>query len=230
MKKSIHKYKIIKVFQLCFLTVLEVTCLVVLLTNKVLRSSVFADKSLFILCAVSYLMFLSSYGFMIYDFAKVHELKTNSKVLESLAYIDERTGIPNRNGLNAFMATYTTPESMQGIGFILTQIANIRDINAAHGKQFGDKVIEDFSAIFEKTAESYGFIGRNGGNEFITVIKKCSHEKADSLVGNLQKAIEAYNAQYPDSTIIVRSNYVLYDECPCETFSELISKAYAQRM
>ena len=68
-------------------------------------------------------------------------------------------------------------------------------------------------------------MGRNGGNEFITVIEKCTDEKLISYLKLLNSGIDAYN-ESSQAAITVRSESVLFDKEEVSNFSELIAKAY----
>ncbi|MCR4728172.1 MAG: GGDEF domain-containing protein [Lachnospiraceae bacterium] len=228
MKKNIHNFKVLKVVELSLFVVLEIIFLVILLANKTISSSIFVDRSLFRLCSIMYITVLVSMGFLIYDFYKLRELKIQSHELENLAYLDAKTGIPNRTSCSLLFENYKTVESMHGIGCVVTKITNIRDINRINGKAFGDRVIRDFSRLFENTAKDYGFVGRNGGNEFITVIEGCDEDRLRTYFDLLQRSLSEYNRGNESSPIEIRSEYSLFDKEPTETFSELVSKVYSK--
>ncbi|MBP5151454.1 MAG: GGDEF domain-containing protein [Lachnospiraceae bacterium] len=228
MKKNIHSFKVLKVVELSAFVILEVAFLTVLFLNKTMSSSIFVDRSLFRLCAIMYFTVLASLGFLLYDFFKLKELKIQSHELENLAYLDAKTGIPNRTSCSILFETYKTPESMQGIGCVVTKITNIREINQKNGKAFGDRVIRDFSRLFESTAKNYGFVGRNGGNEFITVIEHCDEARMTTYFDLLARSLSEYNSGNPDAPIQIRSEFALYDKNPTETFSELVSSVYSK--
>lgn len=228
MKKYIHCYKCLKVFELSFFLILELIFLFVLISNRTLRSSIFVDKSLFILCTIVYFTVIVSFIYLLIDFVKMKELKRLDHELENIAYIDSRSGIPNRTSCDIFFETYTTPDSMKGIGLVLTEISNLRDINAKNGKDFGNHSIVEFSHILEKSSEGYGFIGRNGGNEFITVLSGCDDKKVKEYFNVLENNIAHYNNTVDDGQLELHSEYVLYDNEHVDTFSDLISKAYSK--
>jgi len=225
MKKNVHRFKILKVIELSVFIILEVIFLIVLLTNKTMKSSIFVDKSLFTLCSVMYATIILSLSFLIYDFIKIRELKIQSHQLENLAYLDSKTGIPNRTSCSMFFDTHGSKDSLNGICCMVSEISNIKAINEANGKDVGDKVIRDFSNILESSAKDFGFVGRNGGNEFVTVIEKCTDEKLASFCKLLSNGIDEYNKHEPVS-IVVRSESVLFDKEEVSSFSELIAQAY----
>ncbi|MBO4678519.1 MAG: GGDEF domain-containing protein [Lachnospiraceae bacterium] len=225
MKKNVLKFKTLKVIELSVLFVLEVVFVIILLTNKTMKTSIFVDKSLFTICSVMYATIILSLAFLVYDFLKLRELKIQAHELENLAYLDSKTGIPNRTSCSLFFENHGSEDSLNGICCTVSEISNIKTINAAYGKDFGDKVIRDFSSILETSAKDYGFVGRNGGNEFITVIEKCSDEKLTAFLKALTSAIDDYNSK-ESVAIAVRSESVLFDKEEVSNFSELIAKAY----
>ena len=75
MKNNIHKYKTLKVIELSVFVVLEIIFLIVILTNKTMKTSIFVDKSLFTICSVMYATIILSLAFLVYDFLKLRELK-----------------------------------------------------------------------------------------------------------------------------------------------------------
>ncbi len=226
MKKSIFDFKVAKIIELSSFLALEIAFLAVLISNKTLRTSIFVDKSLFILCSLMYFTVLVTLTFLIFDFFKLRQFKVQNHDLENLAYLDRKTGIPNRTSVNLLFDTYKTKESMKGIGCVLSEISNIKEINEVCGKEAGDKVIKDFSIMYKKSAEGYGFVGRNGGNEFITVIEKCDEEKLKAFSDRLTAAIDAYNEKSEKGSLIVHSECVLFDAEEVNSFSELVARAY----
>lgn len=226
MKDKIHVYKVIKVIELAVFIILEAVLLIILVTNKTLRSSIFVDKSLFNVCTVAYATVLFALGVIIYDFIKLRELKIEDHRLESLAFLDKQTGIPNRTGVNLIFDNYNTPESLQGIGCVVAEISNIKEINASYGKETGDRAIRDFTKILEKCAEGYGFVGRNGGNEYIAVIEKCDSTRMLNFFRSFNAEISRYNDSDSTVDISVHSEYALFDSEEVNSFSELVSKVY----
>ena len=225
MKKNVQRFKTLKVIELSFFVVIEIIFLILIMTNKTMKTSIFVDRSLFTLCSVMYATILLSLAFLIYDFLKLRELKIQSHELENLAYLDSKTGIPNRTSCSMFFENHGSQDSLNGICCMVSEISNIKEINESEGKDFGDKVIRDFSAILEASAKDYGFVGRNGGNEFITVIEKCTDEKLAAFKKALAAGIEDYNkAESVD--LDIRSEAVLFDKEEVSNFSELIAKAY----
>ncbi|MBR5897768.1 MAG: hypothetical protein IKZ39_09175, partial [Lachnospiraceae bacterium] len=75
MKKNVYRYKTLKVIELSVLVILEILFIVIILTNKTMKTSIFVDKSLFTICSVMYATIIISVAFLVYDFFKLRELK-----------------------------------------------------------------------------------------------------------------------------------------------------------
>ncbi len=228
MKKNLHSYKVLKVVELSVFAVIEAMFIAILFANKTISSSIFVDRSLFRLCVIMYLTILLCLGFLIYDFFKIRELKISAHELEKMAYFDRKTGIPNRDSVSRVFDNYKGKEAMQGVGCLITKISNIKDINSRLGKEQGDRVIRDFSRLYESTGKAYGFVGRNGGNEFITIIENCNRARINTYLDLLQRSLDQYNKGNEDQPILIRTEYSLFDETRVDNFSDLIADVYAK--
>lgn len=228
MKNNLSKFRRIKAVEICIFVIFELAFLCILIANKTMRTSIFVDRSLFILCAITYITVVFSFAAIIIDILTIRKLKVDNRELENIAYVDTKTGIPNRTSCDLLFQKYSTSESMKGIACIVTKITNIREINLQKGKDYGDKVIVDYSRILEKCAANYGFVGRNGGNEFITVIENCDMEKIRSFISVLYDNVEEYNSNLININLELRSEYALFDYEDVDSFSGLIAKAYAK--
>ncbi len=74
MKEQLKRYRKIKAIELIIFLVMEVVFLFILISNKAMRSSIFMDKSLFILCAIAYISIIFTFATLIYDFIKLRNL------------------------------------------------------------------------------------------------------------------------------------------------------------
>lgn len=228
MKKKVNTYKIVKIAEFAVFILAEIAFLLVLLTNRTLKTSVFADRSLFTLCAIMYISVLLVLLVFLADFIAIKQLRKDVKELETIAFLDSKTGIPNRTSCNLLFDKYKTAASMKGIGCSVCEISNLKELNKKYGKEYGDKVIREFSKLLESSAKDIGFVGRNGGNEFISVIENCQHDTVKGFFASFSLALDAYNKKSDKDGIEFNYQYVLFDESSAETFSDLIAEAYAK--
>ena len=63
------------------------------------------------------------------------------------------------------------------------------------GRQTGDAMIQSFCSILEKVGDSFGIVGRNGGNEFMCVINQCTDETISQFADSINAEVEAYNPE-----------------------------------
>lgn len=222
----INRMRHAKFIQLICLLIIELTFIIFLILNKELRARIYSNETLFILCFITWILALFSLGWLIYDFYKLRTIATESHVLNQAAYLDKLTGVPNRHSLDTVFQTYTTPESLQHTCCVMLTISNLKELNANHGRQSGDKILQDFCNIFEEVGDAFGFVGRNGGNEFVAVLNNCNHETAKRFLAILANRIALYDEIHPDTPIRTHSAYTLYDESNVTAFTQLLTVTY----
>ena len=75
-------------------------------------------------------------------------------------------------------------------------------------------------------AENYGYVGRNGGNEFIVLLDNCDSTSADMFLLDLTKRIHGYNEMNVGTPLDVSYAKVLNIDERKNSISELISEGY----
>ncbi|MGN1148585.1 MAG: GGDEF domain-containing protein [Lachnospiraceae bacterium] len=225
-QKFVRTFRTAKIIQLCILLGMELTFFLILACNATLSKQLYSNKVLFTLCAIAWILMIFSFLSLLYDFFKLRSFAVESHALKQAAYFDSLTGIPNRHSLDTLFQTYTTPESLTGIGCAMFTIRNLKEINEANGHSAGDRTIKDFCTILEEIGDPFGFIGRNGGNEFVAVINDCSHETLERLFAILENRISLYNKEHTGTPILLDHAYTLYEEEPVQAFTQLLTATY----
>ena len=182
------------------------------------RSSAF-----FIGVAVCLVVFVISIAI---DFYILHRTISIGKRLNKLAYIDHLTGLPNRYSCDLLLESFNNPQRLPKTGFFLMQLSNLHNINASEGHKNGNYLISEFSSILEDVSENYGFVGRNGGNEYIILLEDCDSTKADLFLLDLTKRIHGFNEMNLSAPIEVFYSRVLNCDENKEKISEIISLGY----
>lgn len=225
-QKFFKSYRTVKAIQLFILGAIELVFLIILFSNKNLSDQIYNSKPLFCLCAVTWILMLFSLFGLLYDFYRLRSLTAKNHLFNQFAYLDRLTGIPNRYSLDIIFQAYTTPESLAGTACALFSIDNLKTINNTLGHEAGDKLIKDFCTIFEEVGDCFGFIGRNGGNEFVAVIENSSHDSMKQFMTRLENSIRIYNMEHTETPITLRSAYTLYDETEVQVFAQLLAATY----
>ena len=219
-----------KVIQLIFFVVLEIAFFVVLITNESLRSRVFTDSALFTLCLITWILFILILLSLFYDVYELRNFSTTNHELQQLAYLDNKTGIPNRTSLDLIFSSYSTKDSLKDVGCCLFAIDNLNVINETSGREAGDHVIQDFCNILEEIGDRYGFVGRNGGNEFIMVVNDCTSEIMENFYETLDKRLLLYNEGHSDAPIQLKRAYTLNSVEHHSNFSRLLTATYTKML
>jgi diguanylate cyclase (GGDEF)-like protein len=110
--------------------------------------------------------------------------------LEYIAYHDELTNLPNRNLLidRITDSIQTAQRNSQKLGILFLDIDRFKAINDSLGHSIGDKLIQQVADRLLNTLRSEDTISRNGGDEFVVVLK--GMENSDEAVNVAQKLIE----------------------------------------
>lgn len=223
-----NKFKKMKFMQLGVVIVAAVAYLAILCANPVLRSRVFTDKPLLMLCTMMWALLIVTLVFYLMDIHEMLKLEMDNHELNREAYLDRLTGIPNRNSVDRLFNSYTNADTLPGVGCAVIRIADLREINDEHGHENGDRIIRQFSMIFESVGDRYGFVGRNGGNEFLAVFEKCDKEKMETFFRDLNESIEMYNGGNGNIPITIEYHYVLNSEENVHIMTDLIGRAYSK--
>ena len=146
--------------------------------------------------------------------------------LNRLAYLDRLTGLPNRFSCDLLFESFNGSERLPGVGFIVMKINNLPSVNKSSGHDNGNNLISEFCYILEDVGEKYGYVGRNGGNEFIILIEDCSETDCDMFLSDLTKRIRGYNEMAVGTPLEIAYAGVLNSKEKKPVMSELISFAY----
>ena len=225
-QKFIKTMRVTKIIQLVILVGIELTFIIMLIANSDLHRQIYSNKALFFLSLVTWLLAIFNLCCLLYDFFKMRTFALESHALNKTAYLDSLTGMPNRHSLDTVFQTYTTPESLKHTGCAMFTISNLKKLNETFGREAGDNAIQDFCNIFEEIGDNYGFVGRNGGNDFIAVINNCNHDTANHFLTVINNRLSLYNTEHPDKPIEIRSAYTLYDEAQVKAFTQLLAATY----
>lgn len=124
----------------------------------------------------------------------IREISEKEKAEESLEYIayhDKLTDLPNRNLLIDRIndSIETARRNKQKLGVLFIDLDRFKAINDSLGHTIGDKLLQEVAKRLRHTLRKEDTISRNGGDEFVVVIKRMLHSDEAILVA--QKLIES---------------------------------------
>lgn len=225
-KKFVKVFRTTKIIQLCLLLILELAFFIILVTHPALGKNIYNNPTLFLLCAITWVLMIFSLICLFLDFYQMRSFAKESHALNRVAYLDNLTGIPNRHGLDVVFQTYDTPESMATVGCFMVTIDNLKAINESLGHQTGDLLIQNFCSILEETGDGFGVVGRNGGNEFILVVNNCTDAIMKQFIKHLEKQISEYNTEHTVAPLQLKYTYILNVEEHAQAFTHLLTATY----
>lgn len=216
---------IYKVISLVILVILTAVLGVLFHTNKDFyhQLSDASTPAFFVVVALSLVIFVI---FIIIDFYILRRTASIGRHLNKLAYIDHLTGLPNRYSCDLLIDSFNSLERLANAGFFVMQLSNLNTINASDGHTNGNWLISEFGTMLEDVSENYGYVGRNGGNEFIILIEDCDSTKADMFLLDLGKRIHGYNDMKVGSPVEVSYARALNCDEHKEKISDLVSLGY----
>lgn len=230
-KDSIRIYKIFKACQLILLIIFLAVFFIYLKTDPVLSNNIFTNSKLLTICVFLWAFMIFSFIAIVMDFRQLEKNITDSDDLNRLAYLDTLTGIPNRISCDIMFQKYENASAaiISGLACSLISITNLAIINEALGREKGNYLIQDFASIFEKVGTKYGFVGRNGGNEFLIVIENCDEHKMESFNDSLATAIKDYNEASSHMPVTYKTVSVFNKSLQKSAFPEIITQLYKER-
>lgn len=220
------KFRRIKYVQCIFLICFEVAYLLIVMMNPSLRNSMYTNPSLFALSLLIWVLLLMCFGFLLYDIRKMQRAVKANDDLDRLAHLDELTDIPNRYSCDQLLKSYEKGSEFPNLGVSMMEITDIRMVNEKNGREMGDRLVHDFAAILMKTGNKYGFVCRNGGNEFLAVFSDCDQRKMEEFYRDLDEAVTEYNADTNHLPLHYSRAEFLNCNAHVKTFSELAKGAH----
>ena len=120
---------------------------------------------------------------ILYELLKALRYAKANRELKSKIYLDEVTGLPNKNKCEEIL----TLEAEQNMAICVFDLNNLRIINNQQGHERGDLYINLFAKSLRKGVDENQFVGRCGGDEFIVFFKNVTKEDVKRNLENIKK-------------------------------------------
>lgn len=126
---------------------------------------------------------------ILYELLKALRYAKANRELKSKIYLDEATGLPNKNKCEEIL----TLEAEQNMAICVFDLNNLRIINNQQGHERGDLYIRSFAKSLRKGVDENQFVGRCGGDEFIAFFKNVTKEDVKRNLENIKKECAKYS-------------------------------------
>ncbi len=102
---------------------------------------------------------------------KHYELKASNAHLESIAFFDALTGLPNRAMFESTLTTRLAEANSAGtpLAILFIDLDDLKTINDTHGHAFGDAALMATAGRIRRALRSSDFLARLAGDEFVVI-------------------------------------------------------------
>ena len=174
-----------------------------------------------ILADIVGLLFL--FGYQIF---KALRYAAMNRILQRKVYLDEATGLPNKNKCEEVLGQEQPVSAEAPVAVCVFDLNNLHTVNNSFGHEKGDEYIRSFAQQLGCVASETCFVGRDGGDEFIAVLRDTDRAAVESCLARVRANVNEYSETHPDMPISYAVGYALssdFDEPP--TMRELFSQA-----
>ncbi len=223
-------FKRLKTIQLFIMLLLVVIIFFFIFSNSDLFHALAANPDAKKVFVLFWLLQLVSFIFIVYDFSIYRDVKKKYTEMDMAMYSDALTGMGNRSSLDAYIEAYKGKELPTGVGAVTFRITGIVEINKEYGTDEGDFIIKTFSNILSARSKGQAFVGRNGGNNFLAIMKDTSMEAVKLYVNVIQESVDEFNGRSKGAKISFSYGCAVHTGQENPTISELISRSYKNSM
>ena len=148
-----------------------------------------------------------------------------NKELSHLSQYDPLTGLPNRRGLDEFLARSYAENTH--LTLAMMDIDEFKRFNDTYGHLAGDQALSATAKVLERSAVvTGGFAARFGGEEFLWVDTLHTHEETAAILTKIQSDLARQNILYanvPTGYLTISIGYA--EKQPEESLEALLKRA-----
>lgn len=189
------KFNKLKIIQMILFVVITIIGLVIVFTDAELYQMIGFDPHIRILCIILWVVLGLSFIFLFLDYRLDSQLRRENEELNYAFYADPDTGIANRNSCDAYINQYQNGALPDGMAAFTVMVSNLKALNDELGYEQGDKAIAELAGILQGILPKGDFLGRNGGDRFLIILRKCSKTDKDAFMQKIDSAIEQRNSK-----------------------------------
>ncbi len=161
------------------------------------------------------------------ELIKALKFAAQNRMLQKKVYLDEATGLPNKNKCEEILGDPEPVSADQLTAVCVFDLNNLRTINNNLGHEKGDEYIRSFAVELRKAVPDEYFVGRDGGDEFIAVFHGLDHPKVRDMLQMIREHMAAYSTEHPEMPLSYAVGYALscdFDQCTMRELFRLADK------
>lgn len=129
-------------------------------------------------------------------------LQRERSELQTIAWTDALTGVPNRHALDQALRGLTRrgARSGQAVSVLMIDIDHFKQLNDRCGHPAGDTVLREVASVLQQALARPGdLLARYGGEEFIVLLHEADAAGARVVAERLRAAVESRGLEHVDS-------------------------------
>ena len=158
-----------------------------------------------------------------YELVKALKYAAMNRALQKKIYLDEETGLPNKNKCGEFLDAAELPEA--DVGVCSFDLNNLRRINNSMGHEAGDAYIRRFAVCLRAAMPAEHFVGRNGGDEFLAVTHGLNETQMTECLQKIRERMKQESLRHPDTPVSYAVGFALASDNPGCSMQELFNLA-----
>lgn len=107
----------------------------------------------------------------------ISERKKAEKTIQTMAFYDTLTGLPNRNKFKKHLNKVLNRNGTKCLAVMFLDLDRFKIINDTKGHTVGDLILQKVANRLENSVQQEGLVSRQGGDEFIIVLEELKKER-----------------------------------------------------
>ncbi len=149
-------------------------------------------------------------------------------IIEYFLYIDKKTGLPNRESCDTFMANAAKEALPDNYSTFVFEFLNLSALTKKFGYSVGDNILKDYAGLLKSLFASDGNVFHNNKGVFLGFMDQCSDKKAKAVLETFAEYINEYNTLNPDYSIEYKGVYTTSTEEGIYSVRDLMGKCFGK--
>lgn len=158
-----------------------------------------------------------------YQIFKALRYAAMNRILQRKVYLDEATGLPNKNKCEELLDAPDPPDGNTAL--CVFDLNNLRTVNNNLGHDKGDEYIRSFAEQLRLAVPSQHFVGRDGGDEFIAILYGVDWDGAQDVLRSIRAQAAEYSRQHPEMPLSYAAGCAIASDFEGSTLRELFRHA-----
>jgi two-component system cell cycle response regulator len=141
----------------------------------------------------------------IVSYQTYRELRSQQQSLNSLAMLDEVSGLFNRHSLSEFAGKYFSEADRfdRHLSLAVMNIDHMREINEKLGWDIGDAVLHDLGVWLKRQIRGLDLVARWAGDELVFLLPDCEVDEANGIMDRMLEKLRRYKPAGQKMTVSV---------------------------